>query len=104
MVKEANLLGMDKRATGRRIGFLIRHQGKTIREISEKMELTYQCVYKWIKGETFPDVDNFWILSRVLGVRVDDLMVGFGKTGVDGTLFDRMTFYCIILGIPVSLA
>ena len=36
---------------------------------------TPQAIYKWQRGVVLPTVDNLVILSRVLGVPVDEILV-----------------------------
>lgn len=68
--------GINVEATGRRIDSLFRMYGITTRQISDAMHVTYQCVDKWRKGRCLPDTQNLYILSKIFGKCIDDLLVG----------------------------
>lgn len=36
---------------------------------------TTNAIYKWLKGESLPTLDNFLALSILLGVSMNDLIV-----------------------------
>ena len=36
---------------------------------------TPQAIFKWIRGDSLPSVDNLVILASVFGVKVDDILV-----------------------------
>ena len=69
------LKGLDMVATGQMISQLIKKSGLSTREISEQMNLSVQAVSKWRNGYSLPELENLFILSRILGVRVDDFLV-----------------------------
>ena len=62
-------------ATMRRLGELIEESGCTDKEISKLMGLSVQSVNKWRHGYSFPDIENLYTLSKILGVCVDDIFV-----------------------------
>lgn len=75
MLQVANLRGVNKAATGKRIERIMQLRNANITEVSEALGLTYQCVYRWINGTTFPDIDNLVALSGIFGVRVETILV-----------------------------
>ncbi len=40
-----------------------------------------QAVYKWQRGESLPNVDNLYALSRLFGTTRDDILVGYDTEG-----------------------
>lgn len=34
-----------------------------------------QAIYKWQNGTALPSIDNLIVLARLLGVRIDDILV-----------------------------
>ncbi len=67
---------IDMAATGRNIADLRRQSGMTIRDLQAEMGFnTPQAIFKWIRGDSLPTVDNLVILASVFGVKVDDILV-----------------------------
>ena len=67
---------IDMAATGRNIADLRRQSGMTIRDLQAVMGFnTPQAIFKWIRGDSLPTVDNLVILASVFGVKVDDILV-----------------------------
>lgn len=76
------LTTLDAVLTGRKIGRAIEQNGYSIKELQGKLGLSCpQPIYRWISGRTMPSIDNLYILSRILGVPMEDLLVprGDGK-------------------------
>lgn len=75
---------IDPEGTGKRIRDLMEQQGVSARDIRLIMGFTSsRAVYKWLQGQSLPSIDNLYILSRVLHVRIEDLLE------VDGDIFVR---------------
>lgn len=71
---------IDKKRTAGRIRFFMRYQGLKPADIQAYLGLTcVQTVYRWLDGTNIPSVDNIYALSRLFGVRVDDLLAGNEK-------------------------
>ena len=71
---------IDVKATGARIKELRKKRGLTIREVSEYMGFTTdQAVCKWQRGDSLPSVDNLYALSILLGISMEDILVGNGE-------------------------
>lgn len=48
----------------------------TTRELQQFLGLTSrQSIYGWFQGKTLPTLDNFYALSRYLGVAMEELVV-----------------------------
>ena len=68
-------IGLNVSATGNRIGQFINESGLCDKEIGAQMGLTVQSINKWRHGRSLPDIENLFILSRILGKKVDDFLV-----------------------------
>ncbi len=69
-------VSIETQATGKRIRQLIDERGLKVSDIKSAMGFTNpQAVYKWLKGETLPSIDNFVRLSILLGVSIEEILV-----------------------------
>lgn len=67
---------IDLPATGRNIERCRKAAGLTVRDVQTYFGFEYpQAVYKWQHGESLPSVDNLLALSRLLAVRMEELLV-----------------------------
>ena len=76
---------LDAVLTGRKIHSAIKQSGYSIRELQEMLGLSCpQPIYRWIKGRTLPSIDNLYMLSRILGVHMEELLVPRDASGGSG--------------------
>ncbi len=62
--------------TGENISRLRKMKGLSIRDIQEAMGFnTPQAIFKWLRGETLPSLDNLVVLSELLDVSIDEILV-----------------------------
>lgn len=67
---------IDMRSTGERIRRKRLEQNISIPQMQQFFHFsTVQAIYLWQKGTTLPSLDNFYALSVLLGVSVNDLIV-----------------------------
>jgi len=67
---------IDIKATGERINELKDAAGMTVKDIQTIMGFASPYpVYKWINGKNLPSIDNLMMLARILGVKMDDIVV-----------------------------
>ena len=67
---------IDLQQTGRNIERRRRDAGMSVRELQTYFGFEYpQAIYKWQHGECLPTVDNLLALSRILQVKMEDLLV-----------------------------
>ena len=67
---------IDLEATGRRIRRLRESRGLSVPQIRDALQISsVQAVYKWERGENLPNIDNLYALSRLFGVRIDEMLV-----------------------------
>lgn len=67
---------INLKKTGKNIYKLCRKKGITVNEI--RMFMNFACnqtIYRWFHGNSLPSLDNFFALSIMLGVSVEDLLV-----------------------------
>ena len=79
MLCDCKVNELNTELTGRRIKTLMEEKNIPIKELSEIMNISFQAVYRWQRGEALPTIYNFYILSQILGMPVDDMLVGSEK-------------------------
>lgn len=68
---------IDLNATGKNILRLRQERGLSVKDIQGYFHFEEpRAIYKWQKGESLPTVDNLYALSRLLGVGMDEILVG----------------------------
>ena len=69
-------LRINMTETGNNISRLRKEKGITIKQIQETMGFnTPQAIYRWMRGETMPTLDNVFALSELLNVTVEEIVV-----------------------------
>ena len=67
---------IDLVATGARIRELKILNHLRVQDISDYMGFeSVQSVYKWMRGESLPTVDNLYALSRLFGTSMDNILI-----------------------------
>lgn len=67
---------IDMVKTGRNIARLRKINDLTIKDIQDAMGFnTPQAIYKWMRGEAIPSVDNLVILSELFDTAIDEILV-----------------------------
>ena len=67
---------INMEATGSNIKALIKEKGFTVKEIQTKLGFNNpQSIFKWLRGETMPTLDNLIILAYILGVSIDTIII-----------------------------
>lgn len=67
---------IDFKKTGSNIKQLCRQQKYSPTDIKNHLRLScVQTVYKWFQGENIPSIENFYALSMLLEVSMEDLIV-----------------------------
>ncbi len=68
---------LDAKATGARIRELRRRCNLRVEDVAEFMGFeSEQAVYKWQRGDSLPNLDNLYALSRLFHTTVDDILIG----------------------------
>lgn len=67
---------IDPVATGARINAFRQNRGLSVANLRDYFGLsTTNAIYKWLKGESLPTLDNFLALSVLLDIPMNDLIV-----------------------------
>lgn len=67
---------IDVIVTGININDLRMSAGLSVKDIQNVFGFsTPQAVYKWIRGDSIPSVDNLVVLAKVLGVTINDIII-----------------------------
>ena len=75
IIWNSEIAGLDMKATGKRISRLINESGMNDKQLGRIMHLSVQSINKWRHGINLPDIENIYILSRVIGKRIEDFLV-----------------------------
>lgn len=61
--------------TGQNIKRMRKDTGLTIRQMQETFGFgTPQAIYRWMRGETLPSIDNLVILADMFHTTIDDII------------------------------
>lgn len=90
MITNASFPVINLQQTGANIERRRRDAGMSVRDLQTYFGFEYpQAIYKWQHGECLPTVDNLLALSRILHVRMEDLLayedqevIFWGKLGM----------------------
>lgn len=55
---------------GKKIAALRKESGMTQRELGEELNISYQAVSKWERGESYPDFDTISRMAKIFGVKL----------------------------------
>ena len=80
MKRKPVILSLDLIPTGQRIHRVMIENGYTVKQIQEILKLSCpQPIYRWMKGYTFPSIDNLYMLSKLFHMHMEDLLVEKGQ-------------------------
>ena len=67
---------IDPVGTGTNLRKLIRNSGNTIAGVARMLGIADRStMYKWLRGDALPGIDNMMALSILLGVSINDILV-----------------------------
>ena len=67
---------IDLIGTGTNLKMLIRNSGNTVADIGRMLGIADRStMYKWLRGDTLPGIDNLLALSILLKVSINDILV-----------------------------
>ena len=67
---------IDTKATGANIKAMMKAKGFKIADIQDRCGFnTPQAIFKWMRGDTVPTIDNMIIIADMFGVTVDAIIV-----------------------------
>jgi len=68
-------LQIDMRRTGEKIKKLCKEKKVTVKDIQKELNIgAFQSIYDWFSGKSLPSLDNFFCLSRLLKVHMEDMI------------------------------
>lgn len=75
MSKQNTYPNIDMQQTGRKMKHMLESAGYTPRMIQDYLHLScVQPIYRWYKGLILPSVDHLFMLSKLLGVHMEDFL------------------------------
>lgn len=75
-MKRLDLPKLNLVETGRRIDAIRAAKKMTVTDLREAFGFnTPQAIYKWLRGETCPNVDNLLILAWIFDMSIDEIIV-----------------------------
>ena len=81
---------IDAVATGKRIQELRKQKGLRVVDISDYMGFYEpQAVYKWMRGESLPTLQNMFCLSQLFGIPMEDIIRSSGQESEKVKQIDR---------------
>lgn len=67
---------IDPVMTGKNIKNLIKNSGNTVTGIAGLLGIADRStMYKWLRGDALPGIDNMLALSMILGVSINEMLV-----------------------------
>ena len=64
----------DAKALGARLKSIRKERGLSVKELADRIDVSFQTIYRWENGERIPDGFNMGKLMNVLGVRMEDVI------------------------------
>ena len=67
---------IDTQATGKNIRNMIKAGGFKIADVQSRCGFnTPQAIFKWMRGDAVPTIDNMVIIADMFGVTIDQIIV-----------------------------
>ena len=67
---------IDVKATGNNIKDIIKSKGFKISDVQARCGFnTPQAIFKWMRGDSVPTIDNMVIIADLFGVTIDQIIV-----------------------------
>ena len=67
---------IDMIATGANIRALIKAKGLKVADVQTVFGFnTPQAIFKWMRGDAMPSIDNIVILAHILDVPIDEIII-----------------------------
>ena len=60
----------------------MRNRGLCVEDLKSALGLSApQAVYKWLRGEGLPSIDNLFALSKLIDIPIDEILIEEGLEG-----------------------
>lgn len=67
---------IDVKATGLNIKTKLKEKGITITKLQNALGFRNpQAIYKWLRGENLPTIDNLILIAFILNITMDELVI-----------------------------
>ena len=67
---------IDVKATGNNIKNIIKSKGFKISDVQARCGFnTPQAIFKWLRGDAVPTIDNMIIIADMFGVTIDQIVI-----------------------------
>ena len=67
---------LDMIQTGKKIHYIFIKNGCTVKDIQCFLNLACpQSIYRWIKGQTLPSIDNLYKMAEIFQIHMEDMLV-----------------------------
>lgn len=67
---------IDTVLSGQRIRNIMVKNGYSVEELRESLYMSCpQTIYRWFWGEAVPSVDNLYVMSKLFGIHMEDMLV-----------------------------
>ncbi|WP_024858854.1 helix-turn-helix domain-containing protein [Ruminococcus albus] len=67
---------IDVKATGANIKAIMKMKGFKIADVQARCGFnTPQAIFKWLRGDTVPTIDNMIIIADMFGVTIDQIVI-----------------------------
>ena len=74
MLKKFPRVNLEK--TGQNIARLMKENNLTVKDLQEAFGFEYpQAIYKWLRGECLPTIDNLVVLALLFKTTIDKIVV-----------------------------
>lgn len=89
---------IDAKATGEHLRKLCKSKSVTISQIQKQLNIgAFQSVYNWFSGKTMPSLENFYELSKLLCVSMNEMIIEKNsKIEVDSHIYLEKTEIVLI--------
>lgn len=67
---------IDLKQSGQKMKWLLRQAGYDVKTVQHYLHLSCpQPIYRWFNGQILPSVDHLYMLSKLLGVHMEEFLV-----------------------------
>lgn len=75
-MEKMKFVALDAALTGKKIKSVIKASGYSVKELQGMLGLSCpQSVYKWMSGCSLPSLDNLYMMHRIFGMHMEDMLV-----------------------------
>lgn len=73
-------MALDPVMSGKKIKSIINQSGYSIRQVQVMLGMAWpQPIYRWVKGKRMPTLDHLYMMHKIFGVHMEDMLVAVGE-------------------------